>query len=796
MSITAQLPEIHAILYYSDPVKKSQGITRLLARRAFGGVCNGTSKYEGCNTSISDVEEYLYLEGTGNYWHHACANANGLYVGMVAYATGSACQWAPIVMPPSSPNSLKIEPPGFLLSRLRTQKAKGIAALDNTLLPTLPTVIIQDVKELRHIPEVLRRFSTAKVSTLWARPCPTRPRHGFVESRAVTSTRDISRVWKETRQADPEGELLLQPLVEATTNGILTPNSLVWGAGNDGATAGRNATLYRLGATRRDILTRDALRAANVHSQKESPYVEIVWEGDRQPLFVQLRSGPKVEAKRNYIPRRMKVRSVYVLKEEEHSSVQALLAWEKLTTQFPKGTAVVHVGGALTSHFGIHCVLNKVPYLTDFIPEVGQIIVPETAETNLDVTAVRAGILRGTEVPAFLESSSRENYRDALLYSMFILHNVNHERGPLGATAIGAAASLLFRVMSAACLGEMRHFQNTHPTTMHEHLQEPWLKEMLSVLYSGAPSRQSVFARAWTMHHAELVHYMANTTHAMLKFKWGPSMGGLNWGRCALSAMRLHEALTHVVMKPSERSVQYLIQRMNSTVNLVHNGGSLFNKFVKQPELNRAATLDRTILLKQVFPMLQYLQRTTSQPLPAFDIKPRAWKKSVPREYVRYADNKFALKRCHDESGDINVFMTKRVLREVFYHWTRAIQARDTHEKTYLIEALYGQLYSPLFKNCVTCGKPRRIHPLAAQYCYHDHEGWRAAHQRSRRKLGRAVEQMQLVIDFRALETTPGQYIVDRPTILSWWLDDQGKIIVGFRYIDTNEIAFREGELS
>ena len=75
-------------------------------------------------------------------------------------------------------------------------------------------------------------------SSGFARPCPVRPRHGFVDSRPYTGRGALKSIFLEAKEVDPEAELIIMPFLSGKFSGIITPNSLTIGQGHAGATAG------------------------------------------------------------------------------------------------------------------------------------------------------------------------------------------------------------------------------------------------------------------------------------------------------------------------------------------------------------------------------------------------------------------------------------------------------------------------------------------------------------------------------------------------------------------------------
>lgn len=74
---------------------------------------------------------------------------------------------------------------------------------------------------------------------IFARPCPLVPCHGFVDSRVVSSASDILQVVKETVKADPNGEVILMPFIEAKYSAVQVGEYVTLGIGHDGVTAGK-----------------------------------------------------------------------------------------------------------------------------------------------------------------------------------------------------------------------------------------------------------------------------------------------------------------------------------------------------------------------------------------------------------------------------------------------------------------------------------------------------------------------------------------------------------------------------
>ena len=150
----------------------------------------------------------------------------------------------------------------------RTQKARGVRQVANVL-----SRIVQDASELALVDEF----------PVFARPCPVWPRHGFVDSLAVGSPEELAAVWANTRAADPDGELVIMPVIDAVCSAVMTAGGVSVGRGNDGATAGHESTYLPLAHV-------DMSAYRNVDAPY--PYLEAVQNHSGRVCLVQLRAGP------------------------------------------------------------------------------------------------------------------------------------------------------------------------------------------------------------------------------------------------------------------------------------------------------------------------------------------------------------------------------------------------------------------------------------------------------------------------------------------------------------------------
>lgn len=458
-----------------------------------------------------------------------------------------------------------------------TQKARGYVVIADVLNVPKPFRVISDIDD---IDNTIKSMAIPD-GGLFVRPCPVRPRHGFVESRALRSTdkgsvqTELREVFAEARKADPESELLLVPTIKATHNVILTPTRLAVGVGNDGATAGKKSTVFPLAGVAFHELPVDLVKKAGVGAE-EDPYIEVVLTGthcdaysvyksyDLKSLvyFTQLRAGVRISpaVDRDFIPDRMKVEKVLEASGD-------LLEWERqVKEEIKPGTAVYHLGGTLISHYGVHCVYNNIPIFTSRIPRIDEVLMPTAKPDRPSAESIARGLAigAGPYIGLRLERGhpKPDGYpltvtcNEATSFLLTASHNAAAMGGDNG-TWIGIAASLMMRLGMAASHGEARH------------------KGERSI------DRSKVYKLALNDFFAA----RETLGHAQWKFKnmgWSSGYGGKKWAQCTDSIFRLDKAAQAVLKDKSDESITELVTALHNAINQAHNGGWWLNKFVQQ----------------------------------------------------------------------------------------------------------------------------------------------------------------------------------------------------------------------
>ena len=433
--------------------------------------------------------------------------------------------------------------------------------------------------------------------TLFVRPCPTRPRHGFVESRAVPRSDwfdQLKKIAKEAIAADPDAEIIVMPYIDkAPASAIITSANITVGAGNDGATSGKGAVTLPLATPRlKDTLGQEILAAASIGSD-EDVYLELVNRRDHGYdlwSLVQLRAGPQLNGSVDFVPDEVTVKKVVVPKGTD------LLEWESKVGSLPPGTVVYHEGGSLASHYGVHCVINKVPYLTSAKPKKGQVLAPTKGEAWGEEEYSRLALAIGAYEPMSLPGDpyKTSDQRAGLRLVLGGLHGLGSLMQSNSNESIRAAAlavSFGMRYFAALCIGEARHAEGGN-TIGDVHRAHDLLNGYGADLPYSSEERAQVYADALDAAVSSYDKLARQTVAAMITFEqpgWAKSYGGKKWLVIARGTLRFYEDVRHFVLAPTEGNAQAMLNTFNRIVNLAHNGGFWLNKLIDQSAANRLA---------------------------------------------------------------------------------------------------------------------------------------------------------------------------------------------------------------
>lgn len=462
----------------------------------------------------------------------------------------------------------------------KSQKAKGIQVIADTYFPD--SVVNTACKQATIWPyqdyqeDPVTGIQIPVQYPFFARPCPLRPRHGFVDSRLVKNSEEWDALVNAVKASDePEAEIIRMPYLEAEWSAILTPAGISIGPGNDGATSGH-------GSVPVPAATQDLLGFLNINSYyagiQDTPYVELVCKkGELVPEVVQVRDGPKVSLVDRYVPETITVRQVVRAEGD-------LLEWEHKATKFTSGTVVWSPGGTMSSHYAVHCVINKVPILcTPEAPEVGSTLeageaLPELTRDDYRKIAQYIQAVHGHIQKRDAATSKWCQVAVATLHSQNLW---GREDSLLRLR--GASVTALITLASAACVGESRHSANHGP-------QRSGVEDEANL--KGVPAgtaRRIIYERAFTLGRIPLAEAV-RAAYFDFGGDWEGGYGGKNWQRCAEVTLDLMRSTNEFLTNPCATKWNKVINHMNRVVNVAHNNGKFLNKFMDTPVFDLLAT--------------------------------------------------------------------------------------------------------------------------------------------------------------------------------------------------------------
>jgi hypothetical protein len=398
----------------------------------------------------------------------------------------------------------------------------------------------------------------------FARPCPKKPRHGFVDSRVIQSNKELLALWKEVKAQDKHGEIVLGPYYPSIKYNAVYANSgsLSIGLGNDGATGGNNSISFPVSPTKFPSI----FRKESGLTQKQTVYLESIYSNskyDSRWRLVQARGGPAISAvSPDFIPKSVTVKNIVI----PHND---LLRWEKEAKKFRAGTVVYGAGHTLASHAAIHCVLNKVPFITSRKPKVGEVLLPQ-GDKDVKINRIRfkKGVRAGLAMCRTL--ISEDDMHKYFYYSVSVLHNWAYIKHSKHADWLLGTASILFtKICTSLVFGEYRHMGKTSNVSRHS---------VYKKIMKGGISN---------------FHKLPKVFKGFYSGKWTDGFGGIPWATCTWYTHSLWKNIADTFNRKSsslsDKEISKILTVMNKTTNIAHNNGWWFNKIASEADLDTIA---------------------------------------------------------------------------------------------------------------------------------------------------------------------------------------------------------------
>lgn len=423
----------------------------------------------------------------------------------------------------------------------KTQKGLGVQYLKkftNLGLQTLKYILLQGTEKDSQQLDELYSFPA------FARPCPKTPRHGFLESRKVDSKEEIQGILQTVLEVDPDGELLVMPVVDASLSAVVTPTTVVVGPGHDGATAGKNTKTFPLTGQWTSYLKTPL---PGIESP-DVPYVEVVCDSNSH-YAVQMRGGPPTPRSQDYIPNDIRVVEVITAEGD-------LLEWESKMKEAKDrpGVIIDHKGGSLTSHYAVHAQLNNIPVVCSTKVKKGTLLTRTVDVVEPDLDLFTSGLVKSITTPYSKKSSVGR------VTGMCYATQYHSMLGKNASYYLGYAVGTMLQYGLAACGGEWRYQSGSK-----------WKGYPRNKIYSSI-TKNYVANRTKIKTFAEDFQYKT----------WGGGYGGKKWYACAAAIIELDKYVLTFLNSANNDTYVNVVQALNVAINQAHNNGWWFNKFVPE----------------------------------------------------------------------------------------------------------------------------------------------------------------------------------------------------------------------
>ena len=507
---------------------------------------------------------------------------------------------------------------------IKTQKVKGLVALFHFLnnpqfygghaCIALDTAAIRHHLGLSFIRRMLvlphdKDLSSLNYAVVFCRPCPTKPRHGFIDSRTCKSAESIRKIYEQTLEEDAGGELILMQQAHADLSAVWTPESYSIGCGNAGATSGRATTL---------ALPHDELIPKHVKEQagiQSTPYIEFVSHND-ELCPVQLRDGPlPVVMNINWIPNDV------VVKNTIDTDAYTLLEYENELKNAPPGTVVFSRGSGLTSHWAAHAFNNNIPFFTGVYPINGKKYKKNTdnmPQSNGNWKEIADYIRYYSKIPLYqvmginrlgFHQTSTTLCAPSIILAVTMGHlaslcnkhdsRINH--------IIARAIVVFMGTFISALFGELRHLRSRNVVVGSLVENEPVYTSMpRSFPYNLPPRPQNVdIDRTCVFNdvlNGPLNNYLSSLTSLEVDFMhplWGTtcSFGGGCWSSAASTLHGLYITVLLFMRCPSLSTWSAMVAAWHVCINEEHNRGRILTKFIGGSVFDMAANFPSGNLL-------------------------------------------------------------------------------------------------------------------------------------------------------------------------------------------------------
>ena len=519
------------------------------------------------------------------------------------------------------------------ISSQNSQKAKSFLNYINIVnagqgrykVPHTELILLEDEYDV-----VLNAFNRIDKEVAFLRACPENPRHGVLESLEVTID-NLQEKWNHLRtkmqEEDPNGCMMLQPFIPATSSMVMVPNVYAWvNRDHDGITAGKEGLTMCYLVNPNDKSCADHF--AEIGHAPNTYELEYVYEKDTNYLtekfahgkstFTQVRGsdphtvrGPPFTYNRivdgitvetlsmvmGAVPNGVgKIDVKHVWKTEgleELAWLEANITKDKM----PEDFVISHPNGSLGSHVYAHCRSHDIPYIVadvsigDVWVEGSHTWVAKQEGVGIDPHPYNPFLQADVDEFAMGLERSNTQWRRQQGWFAHYFHqwisgfNMNPKHN---AHLAGACSGWAVKAALGLCLGELRHSFG-----MKKDMSIEFAPALVAAVGSAkfvelhdrvTPSKDRkhyyVAMEGYDLTYTEMEKAL-RWCGEQFKTGWSGAFGGKAWSECAFGAADLARSIINFLNDRSETNIKAVVANTNKAENFAHNNGSLYNKFLE-----------------------------------------------------------------------------------------------------------------------------------------------------------------------------------------------------------------------
>ena len=538
------------------------------------------------------------------------------------------------------------------VAMVKSQKAKSFLNYINKVnsgqgrysVPTTELILLDDEYDV-----VLSAFNRIRLGceseVAFLRACPENPRHGVLESIEVCAD-NLEVLWNRLRNTmireDPNGCLMLQPFIPASSSMVMVPNVYAWiGPDHDGVTAGKEGVVMNYLMNPNEMTC--ANHFAEIGHQPNTYELEYVYQKDVNYLtekyahgkseLVQIRGseahtargppftynkivdGVTVEVlskEMGAVPNGVGMINVKHVWETKGLEELAYLEEHITKDKMPEDFVISHPNGSLGSHVYAHCRTHGIPYI------VGKVEIGETwVEGSPTWVAKEQGVTIDPkpynpflphDLHQFnigLERSMTQWRRQQGWFAHYFHQwisgfNMNPKHN---AKLSGAFSGWLVKAAVGLCFGELRHAFSMKNDASVELAPTMVAAIGASKFIELTPQESPAPSTDRKHYYLAMEGYELSYLEMEKALRWcakqfntgwtgaSKQFGGVAWGDCATGAADLAKSISDFMENKDEESIKRVVAHTNLAENFAHNNGSLYNKFLESKPAFDSATL-------------------------------------------------------------------------------------------------------------------------------------------------------------------------------------------------------------